>query len=82
MEATLIHAGRAITGKVKDISTGGARLIGLPHLPTGQRATLKLDGLDLPVQVIESNGGFCRLRFDEAIQPMMERWLDRRLGTH
>ncbi len=69
--------GGEVSGELADISAGGARVVGLPRGPQG-RCTLAIDDVRVPVEVVESRDGVCRVRIDgDRSQPVSE-WIARR----
>jgi len=73
--------GHELTGRVEDISVGGVQMSGLPEMPVGGRATLRLDDLVVLARVIESRGKICRMRIDEDKQSQVAAWIERKLGN-
>ncbi|TAN66852.1 MAG: hypothetical protein EPN20_07030 [Magnetospirillum sp.] len=65
-----------IEGELADISVGGARVVGLSQAPVDQRCLLKVDGTQVPMTVIESRNGVCRMKTTPGHDEAIGRWID------
>ena len=62
-------------GKLADISAVGARIVEIPKVIASGPLHLKIDVLDVPVTIVESEDGMCRVRIDDSLSDMVDRWL-------
>ncbi len=69
-------------GELRDISATGARLAGVPSLERGQEAVLKIDHIDVPVSVVDSCNGICRVRVVGERPPQLEQWITQNAARH
>ena len=68
-------------GTLEDISVTGARVSGVPRLNSGASVRLQTDGLDLPMSVLESEEGMCRLKAAEGQRETIDQWLRRKAAA-
>ncbi len=62
-------------GRIEDISSIGARIIGTPKMAAGIEVRLRIESLDLAAIVIEGKEGLCRLKFTVEQRDLIDRWL-------
>jgi len=62
-------------GELVDISSSGARVVGVPKTAPGLEGVLRLGTLDFPVTVVESRDGLCRLKIADDKAEVVERWI-------
>jgi methyl-accepting chemotaxis protein len=67
-------------GDLADISAGGARIVGLPQGRPGDQCTLKVEDVHVPVTVVESKDGICRLKVVSGHNEPVTRWLERNVS--
>ena len=74
-KAKLAYGQTEIEGELADISVGGARVVGLLKAPGDQRCVLKVDGAQMPMTVIESRDGVCRMKMASGHDAEVNRWI-------
>ena len=67
-------------GELVDLSTVGARIRGLPEKLQRLKGTLRIDDVQVPAIVLESEAEFCSLRI-EGGEEQVSRWIERHMTT-
>jgi methyl-accepting chemotaxis protein len=68
-------------GTLEDISAIGARVSGVPRFASGSTIRLQIDSLDVPMSVVESEEGLCRLKAADSQRDIIEQWLRRKVAA-
>ena len=64
-------------GEVTDISVGGVRIKGITSIAPGEKCTVRVDDLEMPLTVIDSHDGVTRFRLDPNAEPTVGKWIER-----
>jgi methyl-accepting chemotaxis protein len=68
-------------GILEDISLIGARVSGVPRLSLGSTVKLQVDSLDVPMSIVESEAGLCRLKAADSQRDIIDQWLRRKVAA-
>jgi methyl-accepting chemotaxis protein len=80
-EVALIGRSGEIRGELTDISLGGARVKSDQMLAPGEQGTMRFDGISVPIVVVESANGFCRVKMQDGNEDIVDRWIARQKKT-
>lgn len=64
-------------GELKDISTGGARIVGVSHGHPGERGAIQVGGLEVPYTTVAYKNEVLQLKVDDDKRPTVRDWLAR-----
>ena len=78
----LTAASGVFTGRVRDLSIGGAHLSGVPELPAGSSGSLRLDGIAVPLGcVVRATDGADGVHVGFILEPQAQAALARHIET-